>query len=69
MCLARPLLHKLEANDTIESSIKMVKNRGRKYYRLTEKGHQETSALLEDFARYMMTMNNFFKVKISQVTG
>lgn len=60
-----PLLHKLEANQIIESNIKMINNRGRKYYQLTEKGQKESQLLFEEFATYLQTMRNIFNPKTS----
>jgi len=56
-----PALHKLEAEGILEVEVENVDNRLRKYYKLSEKGSQETInrlAELEDFIRNMQSLVN-----------
>lgn len=54
-----PALHKMEAEGILEVEVENVDNRLRKYYKLTEKGTNETVnklAELEEFIRNMQTL-------------
>lgn len=56
-----PALHKLEAEGLLDVEVEKVDNRLRKYYKLTEKGSEETVnrlAELEEFIRNMQTIVN-----------
>ena len=56
-----PALHKLVAEDMLETSSEMVEGRLRKYYSLTKKGKTETSsqvnALLDALSSVQMLLN------------
>lgn len=51
-----PALHKLEADGLLDIEVKKVDNRLRKYYKLTEKGTQESIGKLAELERYLSTM-------------
>src|SRR5690606_6741339 len=52
-----PTLHKLEAKGLLSVEMKMVNNRRRKYYFLTEKGKKETSSLLNEMKTFIQHMD------------
>ncbi len=60
-----PLLHKMEANGIIESSIRKVGNRSRKYYEITQKGRRESANVFEEMTKYMSIMNQLFNPKLT----
>lgn len=51
-----PALHKLEANGLLDVEVLKVDNRLRKYYKLTEKGTEETANKLSELQSYIETM-------------
>ncbi|MDO5969468.1 PadR family transcriptional regulator [Flavivirga aquimarina] len=51
-----PSLHKLEAEGLLDVEVLKVDNRLRKYYKLTEKGTQETVNKLAELENYIKTM-------------
>jgi DNA-binding PadR family transcriptional regulator len=60
-----PLLHKMEAKGIIESSIRRVGNRSRKYYHITESGRTEAVTIFEEMSKYMSVMNRMFNPKLT----
>lgn len=54
-----PTLHKLEANEIIEVELKKVEGRTRKYYKLTEKGIEETVNKTEELKAFIENMQIF----------
>lgn len=52
-----PTLHKLEAKGLLSVEMKMVNNRRRKYYFLTEKGKKETASLLTEMKTFIQHMD------------
>ncbi len=60
-----PALHKLEADGVLEVEVVKVDNRLRKYYKLTEKGTQETVTKLDELAQYIKTMQVLVNPQIS----
>ena len=58
-----PALHKLEADGLLDVEVKKVDNRLRKYYKLTEKGNQETVNKLNELQEYIKTMQILVKPK------
>ena len=51
-----PILHKLEEQGILEIEIEEVKNRYRKYYRLTEKGVAESLNIIDEMKEYLRIM-------------
>jgi len=60
-----PTLHKLEAKGLLSVEMKMVSNRGRKYYFLTEKGKKETSNLLKEMKAFIQNMDLLLNPKLT----
>jgi len=60
-----PLLHKMEGNGVIESTIRQVGNRPRKYYNITKKGIKESEALFNEIQKYMQIMGSIFTPKLT----
>lgn len=60
-----PALHKLEAEGLLDVEVKKVDNRLRKYYKLTEKGNEETVHKLRELQDYIKTMQAFVNPKLS----
>jgi PadR family transcriptional regulator PadR len=58
-----PALHKLEADGLLETFTEIVDNRVRKYYRLTEKGGEETSAKLNEARLFMDQLQLLLNLK------
>ncbi|AXG69002.1 lineage-specific thermal regulator protein [Kordia sp. SMS9] len=52
-----PALHKLEAEDLLDVEVVKVDNRMRKYYKLTEKGSEETVNKLKELEQYIRNMH------------
>ena len=55
-----PALHKLEGDGLLESEHVNIGNRIRKYYKLTEKGTQETVNRLAEMQRFLDTIAQIF---------
>jgi len=53
-----PALHKLEAEGLLDVEVAKVDNRLRKYYKLTEKGEQETISRLAELEEFIRSMQN-----------
>jgi PadR family transcriptional regulator, regulatory protein PadR len=53
-----PILHRLEADGKVEVEMATVKNRVRKYYKLTEKGLKESVSIFQEMQSYIDTMQN-----------
>lgn len=51
-----PALHKLEAEGLLDVEVEKVDNRLRKYYKLTEKGSEETVNLLSELEVFIKNM-------------
>jgi DNA-binding PadR family transcriptional regulator len=60
-----PTLHKLEAKGLLSVEMKMVNNRRRKYYFLTEKGKKETAGLLNEMKTFIQHMDLLLKPKLT----
>ena len=62
-----PALHKLEADGFVETEVRMVKNRKRKYYKLTDKGIKEKTSRVAALKEYMTNMQTIlnFDLKLS----
>lgn len=58
-----PALHKLEAEGVLEVEVAKVDNRLRKYYKLTEKGKEETISKLVELQNYITNMQVLFNPK------
>lgn len=58
-----PALHKLEAEGVLEVEVLKVDNRLRKYYKLTEKGKEETVSKLAELEAYIRNMQVLFNPK------
>lgn len=52
-----PALHKLEANDYLESYTKKIDGRNRKYYKLTNKGEVEAAKQKQGWAKFSNIMD------------
>lgn len=59
-----PLLHRLEAEGTIEAETEHISNRMRKYYSLTKAGQKESVKSLEELQRFLSTMNQIINPKM-----
>ncbi len=55
-----PALHKLEAEGLLESEHVNIGNRIRKYYKLTEKGSQETVNRMAEMQQFLDTIAQIF---------
>ncbi|MES2478623.1 MAG: PadR family transcriptional regulator [Bacteroidota bacterium] len=60
-----PSLHKLESEGMIETESKLVNGRMRKYYRLTQKGNQESIDQLSILKEAITSLQNVLKYKLS----
>lgn len=60
-----PTLHKLEAKGLLSVEMKMVNNRRRKYYFLTEKGNKETVNLLNEMKAFIQHMDLLLNPKLA----
>ena len=60
-----PLLHKMEGNGIIESTIRQVGNRPRKYYHITERGVKESEVVFSEIEKYMHIMGSIFNPKLT----
>ena len=60
-----PTLHKLEAKGLLSVEMKMVSNRRRKNYFLTEKGKKETSNLLKEMKAFIQNMDLLLNPKLT----
>lgn len=58
-----PALHKLEADGVLDVEVARVDNRLRKYYKLTEKGKEETVSKLAELESYITNMQVLFNPK------
>jgi len=58
-----PLLHKLEAEGIVETTVENVGNRMRKYYTLTKAGTQQTQAAMEELKAFMESLNRIINPK------
>lgn len=52
-----PALHKLEAEGLLESKVKVVDNRVRKYYKITQKGEKETVQRVDEALTFINDLN------------
>lgn len=59
-----PALHKMEANGILETEMRFVDNRYRKYYKLTKKGKVSFDEYMEDMKNFLSTMNLVFKPQL-----
>lgn len=59
-----PSLHKLEADGLLDVEVAKVDNRLRKYYKLTEKGTQETVSNLAELENYIKTMKRLVNPRL-----
>ena len=60
-----PALHKLEADGLLEVEVKTVENRLRKYYKLTQKGNEETVTKLQELQQYINMMQGLVVPKLN----
>lgn len=58
-----PLLHRLEADNTVESETVKIGSRVRKYYSLTPKGKKESVKYVEELKLFLSTMNQLLNPK------
>ncbi|MBL7767392.1 MAG: helix-turn-helix transcriptional regulator [Flavipsychrobacter sp.] len=60
-----PLLHRLEEEGMLDTELKEVGNRIRKYYSLTAKGRKGTVQAMEELQQFMGSLQWMFQPKIS----
>lgn len=60
-----PMLHKLEAEGTVETEQVNIGKRVRKYYQLTEEGKGEATEKVNEFLRFIDTMKDVLNHKNS----
>lgn len=60
-----PILHKMEEQGWVTAERVNVGNRTRRYYSLTKAGTSTLSEKIEEFTRFISTMNNIFNTKLS----
>lgn len=60
-----PALHKLEGEGLLEVEVSKVDNRLRKYYKLTQKGEQESAFRLQELTEFMNTMQHLINPKLT----
>lgn len=60
-----PTLHKLEAEGVLSTENKLVDGRNRKYYKLTENGHQEAQTALNELSGFMNNLQRILNPKLS----
>ena len=60
-----PALHKLEAEELLETTTEMIDGRVRKYYALTKKGKKETKLKLDAFRAAMESVQEVLNLKLS----
>ncbi len=59
-----PTLHKLEAEGLLTTESRVVDNRVRKYYRLTENGTKETANKMAELEDFIGNMQKIFNMKL-----
>ncbi len=62
-----PALHKLEADGYVDIELVKIKNRKRKYYKLTENGLVEKDSRIEELKRFIANMQNIMNLEIKLV--
>lgn len=60
-----PALHKLEGEGLLEAEVAKIDNRLRKYYKLTQKGVQESAFRLKELTEFMNTMQHLINPKLT----
>ena len=60
-----PLLHRLEAEGLLDSEIKIVDNRPRKYYFLTPKGKKNAPQAATELKRFLENIQSILQPKTS----
>lgn len=60
-----PLLHRLEAEGSLDSEIEMVDNRQRKYYFLTPKGKKNAPLAAIELRRFLENIQSILQPKTS----
>lgn len=60
-----PLLHKLEAEGVLQSTLKPYGNRTRKYYQLTPAGKKEQKKAYSSLQEYMMHLQQLLNPKLA----
>lgn len=60
-----PTLHRLEAEGLIETESQLVNGRMRKYYKLTNRGNQESIDQLSILKEAIASLQNVLKYKLS----
>ena len=60
-----PALHKLERKEFLESFIRTVGNRKRKYYGLTEQGKKEMATQVSEMKKFIANLNLIFNPQMS----
>jgi DNA-binding PadR family transcriptional regulator len=60
-----PTLHKLEAEGLLTTESRIVDNRARKYYRLTEIGTKETAHKMAELEEFLANLQKIFKMKFT----
>ena len=60
-----PALHKLSDQEFVQTEIRSIGNRKRKYYRLTEKGKKQTSEKVIQMKSFIDHLNLIFNPQLS----
>jgi DNA-binding PadR family transcriptional regulator len=60
-----PLLHRLEAEGLLDSEIKIVENRQRKYYFLTPKGKKNAPQAASELRSFLQNIQSILQPKTS----
>lgn len=60
-----PTLHRLEAEGLLTTESRIVDNRVRKYYRLTEDGSKETVNKMAELEEFIGNMQKIFNLKLN----
>lgn len=60
-----PTLHKMEAEGLLSTESRIVDNRVRKYYRLTESGTKETAHKMAELEEFLGNLQKIFNMKLN----
>jgi len=60
-----PMLHRLEAEGIVETTVENIGNRMRKYYTLTKAGTKQTNVAMEELKTFMDSLNLIINPKPS----
>lgn len=60
-----PTLHKLEAEGVLSTENSLVDGRNRKYYKLTENGHQQAQSAVSELTDFVSNLQRILNLKPS----